>query len=169
MNNKNKKFVKQIETKYPLANEYLEKNPSEARPTELDERGEGVESSITLQVFPVSGEIPDNDTTVEIWRQLKDVGNESNVEEIRLQFVVKGEDGKQNIIRNVKLMEPEECSVEVTTECGQKLVLLFNDKEHYDQVYPMMVERGGINKIVPEFIQDEPLVIGVQPLIFGGE
>ena len=169
MKNNQNKFMKKLDNKYPLATKYLKRNESSIYPTKQDSRGEGVFNSITLQVYPNTGVIPKEKVIKQIWDYLKGINKYSGVEESILQFVVKGDDGKQNVVRNVIFKEPgfEEYEVEGVADCGQKVILLFNDKDHYEKVYPIIVERGYINKMAPEFIKDEPIVFSIQPLICG--
>ena len=105
MSIKHDRFMKKMDKKYPLASKYLKRNHSEAFPTKQDERGEGVESSVTLQVYTKSGNVPKDDVVLELWNQFSEVAKFSKIDEFKLQFVVKGDDGKQNVIRNVKITE----------------------------------------------------------------
>lgn len=101
------KFLSHARRRHPLASMYMNKNRSFARPTPIEERRDDVNSSVTTQVFPNSGYIPEEQVIVDIYEMLKEVNVYSGVEETRLQIVVKGDDGKQNVVRNVKITNME--------------------------------------------------------------
>ena len=89
--------------RHPIAASYLKTNSSFSEPTPDTDRGEGVFSSITVQVYPESGGMPDLRTVVAVYELFQEFGEKCSVEESIVQFVVNDDNGEQIVVRNVKM------------------------------------------------------------------
>ena len=104
MKTNQEKFITKLNKKYPLAHKYLKINQNLARSTREEDNGETVYLT-TMQVIPNTGELPKEKILIEIWNYVSAINKNFGMAGLKLQFIVKGDDGEHNELLTVILKD----------------------------------------------------------------
>ena len=104
MKTNQEKFRKNLIKKYPLAHKYLKINQNLARSTREEYDGETVYLT-TMQVIPNTGELPKEKILIEILKFVSAVNKNFGMAGLKLQFIVKSDDGEHNELLTVSLKD----------------------------------------------------------------